>query len=128
MMRLFTEAHMAVRTAREQRRADVLDADGARRASAETGQEHTRIMVYGEYAPRGSSISATASRTYPQDQELNWAAVHSYSAGVVKRVARATAIVPCYSTKEREGADACASYLETKRTTWTTPPGQLPAA
>src|SRR5258706_2572878 len=47
VMRLFTEAHMAVRTLREERRADVVDADGDARVSAEAGQEHTRIMVYG---------------------------------------------------------------------------------
>jgi len=95
VMRLFTEAHMAVRTAREQRRADVLDADGDRRSSAETGQEHTRIMVYGPV--RTSRIAYKRHRKpnlYPQDQELNWAAVHFYSAGVVKRVAREAASVP----------------------------------
>ena len=95
VMRLFTEAHMAVRTAREQRRADVLDADGDRRSSAETGQEHTRIMVYGPV--RTSRIAYKRHRKpnlYPQDHELNWAAVHFYSAGVVKRVAQAAAIVP----------------------------------
>jgi hypothetical protein len=95
VMRLFTEAHMAVRTAREQRRADVLDADGDRRTSAETGQEHTRIMVYGPV--RTSRIAYQRHHRpnlSPQDQELNWAAVHSYSAGVIKRVAQATAIVP----------------------------------
>jgi hypothetical protein len=31
---------------------------------------------------------------FPQDAELNWAAVHSYPAGVEKRAARAAAIVP----------------------------------
>ncbi len=31
---------------------------------------------------------------YPQDRELNWATAHSYSAGVVKRGAKASAVVP----------------------------------
>ncbi len=31
---------------------------------------------------------------YPQDAELNWAVLHSYSAGVAKRVARAPPVVP----------------------------------
>src|SRR5262249_31704895 len=31
---------------------------------------------------------------YPQDRLLNWAAGHSYSAGVVKRLAAAAAVVP----------------------------------
>jgi len=95
VMRLFTEAHMAVRTAREQRRADVVDADGDRRMSTEAGQEHTRVMVYGPV--RTSRIAYQRHRKpnlYPQDRELSWAAVHSYSAGVVKRVAQAAAIVP----------------------------------
>jgi hypothetical protein len=95
VMRLFTEAHMAVRTAREQRRADVAGADGNRRRSTEAGQEHTRIMVYGPV--RTSRIAYKRHRKpnlYPQDRELNWAAAHSYSAGVVRRVALAAAIVP----------------------------------
>ncbi len=88
-MRLFTRPHMAVRTAPEQRRADVFDAEGDRRMSTETGQEHTRIMVYGPV--RTSRIADRRHRkpnSYPQDADLNWAAAHSYSAGVVKRVAR----------------------------------------
>jgi hypothetical protein len=95
VMRLFTEAHMAVRTLREERRADVADADGDARVSAEAGQEHTRIMVYGPV--RTSRIAYKRHRKpnlYPQDADLNWAAVHSFSAGVVRRVARASAIVP----------------------------------
>ena len=94
-MRIFTEAHMALRTAREQRRADVADADGDVRVTAEDGQEHTRIMVYGPV--RTSRIAYKKHRKpnlYPQDADLNWAVLHSFSAGVVQRVARASGIVP----------------------------------
>src|SRR5258708_31096972 len=72
VMRLFTEAHMAVRTLREERRADVVDADGDARVSAEAGQEHTRIMVYGPV--RTSRIAYKRHRKpnlYPQDADLN---------------------------------------------------------
>ena len=94
-MRVFTEAHMGLRAAREERRADVVDADGDARVTAVGGQEHTRIMVYGPV--RTSRIAYKRHRKpnlYPQDADLNWAAAHSYSAGVVKRVARASAVVP----------------------------------
>ena len=49
LMRRLTEAHTALRAraAREQRRNDVTDADGKVRATAERGQEHTRVMIYG---------------------------------------------------------------------------------
>jgi len=94
-MRIFTEAHLELRTAREERRADVTDADGDARMTAEDGQEHTRIMVYGPV--RTSRIAYKRYRKpnlYPQDAELNWAVLHSFSAGVVQRVARASGIVP----------------------------------
>jgi hypothetical protein len=94
-MRIFTEAHMELRAAREERRGDVVDADGEARATAEDGQEHTRIMVYG---PVRTSRIAYRRRgkpnLYPQDADLNWAVLHSFSAGVVKRVASASAVVP----------------------------------
>ena len=94
-MRIFTEAHMDLRAARESRRAGVVDADGDARTTAEDGQEHTRIMVYGPV--RTCRIAYKRHRKpnlYPQDAGLNWAVAHSYSAGVVRRVARASAIVP----------------------------------
>jgi hypothetical protein len=94
-MRILTGAHMELRAAREQRRADVVDADGDARRTAEDGQEHTRIMVYGPV--RTSRIAYKRYRKanlYPQDAELNWAAAHSFSAGVVMRVARASAVLP----------------------------------
>jgi len=94
-MRVFTEAHLALRAAREERRADVTDADGDVRVTAEDGQEHTRLMVYGPvrtsriaYRRRGKA------NLYPQDADLNWAVLHSFSAGVTRRVARASGIVP----------------------------------
>lgn len=95
LMRLLAEAHMALRAAREQRRDDVIDADGDLRTVAEDGQEHTRIMIFG---PVRTSRTAYRRRgkenLYPQDADLNWAAAHSYSAGVEKRTARTSAIVP----------------------------------
>jgi hypothetical protein len=95
MMRLFAEAHMAVRTMRERRRDDVIDAAGNRHGSVETGQEHTRIMVFG--AVRTVRMSYGHHREpnlYPQDAELNWGTGHSFSAGVERRTARASAVVP----------------------------------
>jgi hypothetical protein len=47
VMRIFTEACLGLRAAREQRRTDVSDAGGDVRVSTEDGQEHTRMMVYG---------------------------------------------------------------------------------
>src|SRR5437899_787608 len=87
-VRLLTEAHMMVRAAREQRRGDVIDADGRARVTAETGQKHTRTMLFGPV--RTSRIGYRryhAENLYPQDAVLNWAVTHSYSAGVLKRVA-----------------------------------------
>lgn len=95
VMRIFTEAHLGLRTAREQRRTDVADAAGDVRVSTEDGQEHTRMMVYGPV--RTSRIAYKRHRRanlYPQDAELNWGTEHSYSAGVVKRVAKASGVVP----------------------------------
>ena len=94
-MRIFTEAHLGLRAARESRRADVTDADGDARTTAEDGQEHTRVMLYGPV--RTSRIAYKRYRKpnlYPQDADLNWAVLHSFSAGVVMRVARASGIVP----------------------------------
>ena len=95
LMRLVAESHMALRAAREQRRDDVAGADGGVRVTAEGGQEHTRVMIFG---PVRTSRIAYRRRgeenLFPQDAELNWAAAHSYSAGVEKRAARAAAIVP----------------------------------
>ena len=56
--------------------------------TAETGQKHTRTMLFGPV--RTSRIGYRryhAENLYPQDADLNWAVTHSYSAGVLKRVA-----------------------------------------
>ena len=82
VMRIFTEACLGLRAAREQRRTDVADAAGDLRVSTEDGQEHTRMMVYGPV--RTSRIAYKRHRRpnlYPQDAELNWGTGHSYSAG-----------------------------------------------
>ena len=53
------------------------------------------MMVYGPV--RTSRIAYKRHRRpnlYPQDAELNWATAHSYSAGVVRRVAKASGVVP----------------------------------
>ena len=53
------------------------------------------MMVYGPV--RTSRIAYKRHRRpnlYPQDAQLNWATEHSYSAGVVKRVAKASGVVP----------------------------------
>lgn len=47
LMRLLAQAHLDLRALREQRRADVTDADGDVRRTAEDGQEHSRIMIFG---------------------------------------------------------------------------------
>ena len=63
LMRVLAESHMALRAAREQRRDDVADADGDARATAEDGQEHTRVMISGRCAPPGSPTAGGARRT-----------------------------------------------------------------
>jgi len=93
-MRLLTQAHLAVRTAREERRRDVVDADGDPRVTVEAGKEHTRTMLFGSVrTSRMTYRRYHKTNLFPQDRELNWAG-HSWSAGVVKRVARAVAAVP----------------------------------
>ena len=109
VMRLFTEAHMAVRAARETRRADVADADGDARVTVEDGKEHTRTMVYGPVrTSRMAYRRYHKANLYPQDSELNWAADHSYSAGIVKRVSRAVAAVPFEQAAEQVSAAGAA--------------------
>jgi hypothetical protein len=101
-VQLLTEAHMMVRAAREQRRGDVIDADGRTRVTAETGQEHTRTMLFGPV--RTSRIGYRryhAENLYPQDADLNWAVTHSYSAGVLKRVAGTAAMLPFAQTAQQ---------------------------
>src|SRR5260370_14317635 len=88
--------------AREQRRGDVIDADGRPRVTAETGQEHTRTMLFGPV--RTSRIGYRryhAENLYPQDADLNWAVTHSYSAGVLKRVAGTAAMLPFAQTAQQ---------------------------
>ena len=88
-MRLLTQGHLRVRAARERRRTDVTDADGDARVSAVAGQEHTRTMVFGDVVTeRMACRRHRKPALFPQDGELNWPALHSYSAGVVKRVAQ----------------------------------------
>ncbi|MDQ2874205.1 MAG: hypothetical protein M3Y33_05080 [Actinomycetota bacterium] len=65
VMRLFTEAHLAVRTARETRRADVTDADGDARVTAEGGKEHTRTMVYGPVRTSRTGTTPRSTRSPP---------------------------------------------------------------
>ena len=94
-MRLLTEGHMALRTAQEPRREDVVDADGDARVTVEEDKSHTRTMLYGRVrTARMAYRRYHKPNLYPQDRLLNWAAVHSYSAGVVKRLAAAAALVP----------------------------------
>ena len=100
--RLFTEAHMRVRAARETRRDDVIDADGRTRVTAEPGQGHTRMMLFGPVrTARIAYRRYHADNLYPQDAALNWAVTHSYSAGVVKRVACTVALLPYGQTAEQ---------------------------
>jgi len=105
LVRLLAQAHMELRAARERRRDDVADADGDVRAACEDGQEHTRVMIFGPvrtsriaYRKRGKA------NLYPQDAELNWAGVHSFSAGVEKRAAKAAAVVPFGQAAEQVSA------------------------
>jgi hypothetical protein len=93
-VQLITEAHLKVRTAREPRRNDVVDADGRTRVTIEAGQDHTRMMLFGPvHTSRMAYRRYHADNLYPQDAELNWAVGHSYSAGVVKRVASTVALL-----------------------------------
>jgi hypothetical protein len=95
MMRRFTEAHLALHTLRETRRDDVVDADGDRRVTVVPGQQHTRVMIYGPVnSDRMAYRRYHKSNLYPQDRDLNWSTAHSYSAGVTKRVAGASALLP----------------------------------
>jgi len=93
-MRLLTQAHLDLRAAREQRRGDVTDADGDVRATCEDGHERTRVMIYGPV--RTSRIAYRKKgkeNLYPQDAELNWGE-QSYSAGIIRRNAKAVAVAP----------------------------------
>ncbi len=93
-MRLLTQAHLDLRTAREQRRADVADADGDVRVTCEDGHERTRVMIYGPV--RTSRIAYRKQgkeNLYPQDAELNWGE-RAYSAGIIRRNAGAVAAAP----------------------------------
>jgi hypothetical protein len=105
LMRLLAEAHLGLRALREQRRDDVRDAEGDLRRITEAGQEHTRIMIFG---PVRTSRIAYRKRgkgnLCPQDAELNWAGLHSFSAGVEKRAAKAAAIVPFEQAAEQVSA------------------------
>jgi hypothetical protein len=95
LMRLLAQAHLDLRAPREQRRDDVRDADGHLRRTAEGGQERTRVMIFGPVRTSRTAYRRKGKENLcPQDAELNWAAGHSYSAGVEKRAARAAAIVP----------------------------------
>lgn len=94
VMRLFTEAHLAVRTAREARRGDVVDAGGDARVTVLAGQGRSRTMLYGDVATSRMAYRRNKkANLYPQDAELNWGP-GCWSAGVVKRLARAVASVP----------------------------------
>jgi len=95
LMRLVAQAHLDLRAAREQRREDVRDADGDLHAVTEDGQEHARIMIFGPVTTSRTAYRRRGKENlYPQDAELNWASLHSYSAGVEKRAAMASAIIP----------------------------------
>ncbi len=105
LMRLLTQAHLGLRALLEQRRDDVTDADGCLRRTAEDGQEHTRVMIFGPVRTSRTAYRKKGKENlYPQDGELNWAAGHSYSAGVEKRTARAAAIVPFGQAAEQVSA------------------------
>jgi hypothetical protein len=94
-VQLLTEAHMKVRAAREQRRTDVVDAGGRTRVTVAEGQDHTRMMLFGPVrTSRMAYRRHHGENLYPQDGDLNWAVAHSYSAGVVKRVASTVALLP----------------------------------
>jgi hypothetical protein len=108
LMRLLTEAQMGLRALREERRTDVVDADGDARVTIEPGQEHTRVFSYGPVrTARMAYRRHRKPNLYPADRELNWAVAHSYSAGVVKRVARAAAVAP-FEQAADQVSSACA--------------------
>jgi hypothetical protein len=93
-MRLLTQAHLDLRAAREQRRGDVTDADGDTRTTCEDGHERTRVMICGPV--RTSRIAYRKQgkeNLYPQDAGLNWGE-QSYSAGIIRRDAKAVAVSP----------------------------------
>jgi hypothetical protein len=95
LMRLLAQAHLGLRALREQRRDDVTGADGDLRRTAEDGQEHARVMIFGQVSTSRIAYRKKGKENlYLQDAELNWASAHSYSAGVEKRAAKAAAMVP----------------------------------
>ncbi|MBV8200201.1 MAG: hypothetical protein JOZ15_06220, partial [Acidobacteria bacterium] len=94
LARLLAQAHLDLRALRERRRADVTDAGGEVRGTAEGGQQRRRVMIFGTvtttrigYRRRGRP------NLYPQDAELGWGP-RCYSAGVEARVAEAIALAP----------------------------------
>jgi len=92
--RLLTQGHLDQRARTEQRRDDVRDADGRRRSTVEPGHERRRVMIFGEVSTARLAYRAGGKdNLYPQDAELAWGA-RSYSAGIMKRVAQAAAVVP----------------------------------
>jgi hypothetical protein len=104
MMRLFTQAHLDLRTAREARRQDVVDADGHARVTVEDGQGHNRVMVYGTVRTNRLAYKRYhKANLYPADRDLNWGQ-HSYSAGLVKRIAKAVAVLPFAQAGEQLAA------------------------
>ena len=73
MMRLFTQAHLDLRAARESRREDVVDADGDARVTVEDGQGHNRMMVYGTVRTNRLAYKRyRKTNLYPADRDLNW--------------------------------------------------------
>jgi hypothetical protein len=105
LMRLLAQAHLGLRALREQRRDDVTGGDGGLRRTAEDGQEHARVMIFGQVSTSRIAYRKKGKENlYPQDAELNWAAGHSYSAGVEKRAAKAAAIVPFGQAAEQVSA------------------------
>src|SRR5271165_7419965 len=93
-MRLLTQAHLDLRTAREQRRDDVTGADGDARRICEDGHERTRVMIYGPVRTSRIAYRKQGKKNlYPQDAELNWGP-QSYSAGIIRRNAGAVAAAP----------------------------------
>jgi hypothetical protein len=105
LMRLLAQGHLPLWALREQRRDDVTDADGDVRVTCEDGQEHTRVMIFGPVRTSRTAYRRNGkANLYPQDAELNWAGLHSYSAGVEKRTAKAAGIVPFGQAAEQVSA------------------------